>query len=173
MQKYKKRIRLLRFVSRLLSLVLNAGMIGILSYTLVKYFLTKDKIIAGNVHPWITPATLWPTFMLLGIAVVTFFMNLITICSYACGVDTANKTYSCTKYVVYAMTGVHVVVWALAIGAFKTAKTESSLWGFACSDKADQIQEQVQSYLQFGKLCTMQVSSYLIHCMVLGHTDDR
>jgi len=136
-------------------------MIGILAFTLAKYFLTKNKIIAGNVHPWITPATLWPTFMLLGIAVITFFMNLITICAYICGVNTANKAYSCTQYVVYTMTGAHVVAWAIAAGLFQMAKTESSLWGYACSDQAAQIQEQVQSYLQFGKLCNMQVRFFL------------
>jgi len=154
--KYKKRIRILRFISRFLSLILNAGMIGILSYALAKYYLTKNKIIQGNVHPWITPATLWPSFMLLGISAVTFLMNLITLCSYICGINPANKTYSCTSYVVYAMTGLHVVVWGFAIGAFRMGRTESSLWGFSCSDRADALQPLVQSYLNYGKLCTMQ-----------------
>ena len=145
-------------LSRFLSLILNAGMIGIESYALAKYFLTKDKVIAGNVHPWVTPATLWPTFMLLGISVLTFFMNLITICSYICGVGAANKTYSCTSYVVYAMTAAHVVLWLVAIGAFKMGQTPSSLWGYSCSDAAEKIQAEVNSFVQFGKLCTMQVS---------------
>jgi len=153
---YKRRIRVLRFITRFLSLILNATLIGILSYALAKYFLTKNKIIPGNLHPWITPATLWPSFMLLGIAAVTFFMNLITLCSYVCGIGTANKTYSCTSYVVYAMTGLHVIVWAFAIGAFKMGKTESSLWGFSCSPKSDVLQPLVHSYLSYGKLCTMQ-----------------
>jgi hypothetical protein len=135
-------------------------MIGILAFTLSRYYLTKNKIIAGNVHPWVTPATLWPTFMLLGIAVVTFCMNLINVCAYICGVDAANKAYSCTKYVTYALTAVHVVAWAITIGLFKMAQTESSLWGYSCSSAADKIQAQVQSYVDFGKLCTMQVSFF-------------
>jgi hypothetical protein len=158
-QAYKKRIRILRFVTRVLSLILNAGMIGIMCYALAKYFLTKNKVIAGNVHPWITPATLWPTFMLLAISVVTFLLSLITVCAYMCGVDAANKTYSVTNYIRYAMMVVRVVAWAVAIGAFKMGSGESSLWGYSCSDKADQIHAQVQSFLNFGKLCTMQVSS--------------
>lgn len=52
-----------------------------------------------------------------------------------------------------------VVAWAVAIGAFRMGSGESSLWGYSCSDKADQIQAQVQSFLNFGTLCTMQVSS--------------
>jgi hypothetical protein len=159
-QAYKRRIRILRFVTRVLSLILNAGMIGIMCYALAKYFLTKDKVIAGNAHPWITPATLWPTFMLLGISVITFFLSLITVCAYMCGVDAANKTYSCTNYIRYAMMVVRVVAWGVAIGAFKMGRTESSLWGYSCSNKADQIQAQVQSFVHFGTLCTMQVSSF-------------
>ena len=134
-------------------------MIGIMCYALAKYFLTKDKVIAGNVHPWITPTTLWPTFMLLAISVITFFLSLITVCAYMCGVDAANKAYSCTNYFRYAMMVVRVVAWGVAIGAFKMGKTESSLWGYSCSDKADQIQAQVHSFVNFGTLCTMQVSS--------------
>jgi hypothetical protein len=132
---------------------------GILCYALAKYYLTKDKVISGNGgHPWITPANLWPSFMLLGITTVTFFMNLITVCSYICGISAANKTSSFTSIVIYVMTGLHVVVWGLAIGAYKMARTTSSLWGFSCSDNADAIQEEVKSYLSYGKLCTMQVS---------------
>lgn len=157
-QAYKKRIRILRFISRFLSLILNAIMIGILSFALAKYFLTKNKVIAGNVHPWVTPATLWPTFMLLGISVVTFIMNLVTIISYACGIGAANRTSSATTVVVYAMTGLHVVVWGFAIGAFKMGSTGSSLWGYSCSKTADALEAQVHSYLNFGKLCMMQAS---------------
>jgi hypothetical protein len=134
-------------------------MIGVLSYALTKYFLTKNKVISGNGgHPWITPANLWPTFMLLGISTVTFFMNLITLISYTCGVGAANRTSTVTSIVVYAMTGLHVVLWAVAAGAYKMAQTENSLWGFACSDKADAIDAEVHSFIDFGKLCTMQVS---------------
>jgi hypothetical protein len=154
-------------------MILNAVMIGILSYALAKYYLTKNKIIQGNIHPWITPATLWPSFMLLGISVVTFLMNLITLCSYVCGISTANRTYSFTSYVVYAMTGLHVVVWGFAIGAFRMGRTESSLWGFSCSDRADALQPLVQSYLNYGKLCTMQVNSLNPIIFFLEVADER
>ncbi|PMD16738.1 hypothetical protein NA56DRAFT_649049 [Hyaloscypha hepaticicola] len=156
---YKKRIRILRFVTRVLSLIFNAGMIGIMSYAIAKYFLTKNKVIAGNVHPWITPTTLWPSFVLLGISVVTFFLSLITVCTYICGVDAANKTNSVTNYIRYGMMVVRVVAWAVAIGAFKMGSGERSLWGYSCS-APDQIQAQVQNFLDFGKLCTMQNGAY-------------
>jgi hypothetical protein len=132
-------------------------MVGSLSYALAKYFLTKNHVIAGNVHPWATPTTLWPTIMLLAISVITFIMNLITLCTYICGVGAANKTSSFFAYIGYILMAVHVAVWAVAAGLFRMAKAESDLWGYSCGGQADAIQEQVKSFLDFGKLCTLQV----------------
>jgi hypothetical protein len=156
-QVYKRRIRILRFISRIGSLILNAYMVGTLSFALAKYFLTRNKIIAGNLHPWASPTTLWPTIMLLSIAIVTFLMNFITICTYMCGVGAANKTSSVFSIVGYIMLAAHVVVWAVSAGAFKMANTGHDLWGWSCSSNADAIQEQVKAFMDFGQLCTIQV----------------
>jgi hypothetical protein len=96
-------------------------MMGSEAYALAKYFLTKNHIIAGNVHPWATPTTLWPTIMLLAISTITFVMNLITLCTYICGVGAANKTSSFASIVGYVMLAAHMVVWAVAVGLFKMA----------------------------------------------------
>ena len=160
---YKRRIRVLRFVSRLASLFLNAYIMGSEGFALTKYLLTKDHMIAGNVHPWATPTTLWPTIMLLAISTMTFIMNLITLCTYICGVGAANKTSNVFSVIGYVFLGAHVVVWAVAMGLFKMASTGKDLWGYSCGSEADTIQEQVQSFLDFGRLCTLQVSSHLLH----------
>ena len=133
-------------------------MVGSLSYALSKYYLTRNHLIAGNVHPWVTPATVWPTFMLLAIATITFFMNFITLCTYLCGVGAANKTASVTSWIGYILMGVHVVVWAVAAGLFKMANNGRDLWGYSCSSTADEVQAEVQQFLNFGMLCTTQVS---------------
>jgi len=162
----KQRIRTLRFLSRIASLILSSFIIGSLTYALVKYYLTRNHIISGNVHPWVTPTTLWPTFLLLGIAVTTFFMNFITLCSYLCGVERANKTNSVASYVGYITLAIHVVVWAVGMGLFKMASVaEHDLWGYSCGSLSDQIQPEVQSYLDFGKLCTVQSGAW--YSMVL------
>jgi hypothetical protein len=96
--------------------------------------------------------------MLLGIATVTFFMNLITLCSYCCGVGAANKANSGASIVGYIMLGAHVLVWAAGMGLFRMARTGKDLWGYSCSSTADQIHAEVESFLDFGKLCTMQVT---------------
>ncbi|KAK0111139.1 hypothetical protein ONS95_001515 [Cadophora gregata] len=142
-QKYKRTIRVLRFISRLVSLILNAIMIGILSFALAKYYLTRNHVTADNQKAWVTPATLWPTFMLLGIAAVTFCMNLITLCSYVCGVGAANKSQTITTTLGIILLAVHFVSWAVAAGLFRMAETGTDLWGYTCSSKADEIQVQV------------------------------
>jgi hypothetical protein len=96
--------------------------------------------------------------MLLGIATVTFFMNLITLSSYCCGIDTANKVNSAASIIGYIMLGVRVLAWGAATGLFQMANTGKDLWGYSCGSIADQIQAEVESFLDFGKLCAMQVS---------------
>jgi len=157
---YKKRIRWLRVTTRLCSTLLSAYIIGSLSYSLAKFFLTRNHIIEGNVHPWATPTILWPTFMLLAIAIVTFILNLITLCTYVCSVKTANATSSYTGYISYAITAAHLVAWAVATGLFKMANDGSDLWGYSCGSVSDQIQPAVQSFLDFGKLCTVQTGAW-------------
>jgi len=157
---YKRRIRILRLISRFGSLILNGYMLGTLSFALAKYYLTKNKIINGNQHPWATPTKLWPTIMLLAIATVTFLMNFITICAYICGVGAANKTSSVFSIVGYVMLAVHVVVWAVSAGAFKMASDGHDLWGWSCSPNADAIQAEVKAFMDFGQLCTIQQGAW-------------
>lgn len=147
-------------MSRILALILNGFMVGVESYALSRYYLTRNHLIAGNASPWVTPATLWPTFLLLGMSVVTFLLNIITICAYACGVGASNKINSCTTVINYIFLGVQVVLWGITVGLFKMANNGNDLWGYSCSDQADQIQAEVRSFLDFGKLCTMQVSFF-------------
>ncbi|RDL36136.1 uncharacterized protein BP5553_06748 [Venustampulla echinocandica] len=162
--RYKRVIRVLRFISRFVSLVLNGIMMGTMSYSIVKYYLTKNRVVAGNLHPWgSTSAKVWPSFMLLAIATVTFFLNLITLCAYCCGgVKAANKASNFTSYAGYLFTAAHFVSWAIAAGLYRFARTGNDLWGYSCSNAADSIQEQVASFLDFGKLCTMQNGTWFI-----------
>ncbi|TVY30330.1 hypothetical protein LHYA1_G001563 [Lachnellula hyalina] len=159
---YKKRIRILRSFSRTAWLILNVVMMGTLSFALAKYYLTRDRLIEGNAHPWVTPATVWPTAMLLGTATVTFFMNLITLLSYCCGVGAADKASSFTSVLGYVFLFVHFAAWAVAAGLYRMARDGKNLWGYSCSDASDRIQEQVKSFLNFRELCTMQQGTWYI-----------
>ena len=132
-------------------------MIGSMSYALGKYYLTRNHIIAGNVHAWVTPATVWPTFMLLAISIVTFIMDFFTLCTYCCGIGAANRTSTIASTIIYGMMVLRILAWAVAAGAFKMGSNASSLWTYSCSPFTDQIHDQVISFVDFGMLCTLQV----------------
>jgi len=160
---YKRRIRIFRLLSRIFSLFLNAYMVGSMSYALAKYYLTRNRILPGNSHPWATPTVLWPTFMLLGIATVTFLLNFITVSAYVCcGFSGANKLDSLMSKIGYVMLAGHVVAWAVATGLFKMANTGKDLWGYSCSPTADQIEDEVKAYMNFGTLCNLQMGSWAV-----------
>ncbi|MCJ1395191.1 hypothetical protein MMC18_008074 [Xylographa bjoerkii] len=160
--KIKHRVRILRFVSRLISTVLSAYMVASMAYALSMYFTTRNYTLNGGGHPWAPNTVLWPTYMVLAIAAVTMMMNLITLCFYCCGVDAANKSSKIMGYLGYIVMAVHAVVWAITTGLFKMANIGNDLWGFSCSAEADAIQGQVESLLNFNDLCMVQQGTWVV-----------
>ncbi|MCJ1430813.1 hypothetical protein MMC27_000163 [Xylographa pallens] len=160
--KIKRRVRVLRFVSRLISTALSAYMVGSMAFALSQYFTTRDRTLSGGGHPWAPNTVLWPTYMVLAIATVTMMMNLITLCFYCCGVDAANKSNRIMGYLGYIVVAVHAVVWAVTTGLFKMASVGNDLWGFSCGSEADAIQSQVQSFLNFNDLCMVQTGTWVV-----------
>ncbi|MCJ1404119.1 hypothetical protein MMC11_007344 [Xylographa trunciseda] len=158
----KRRVRVLRFVSRLISTLLSAYMVASMAYALQQYFTTRDRNISGGGHPWAVNTVLWPTYMVLAIATVTMMMNIITMGFYCCGVDAANKSNRFMGYLGYIVMAVHAVVWAVTTGLFKMAENGNDLYGFSCSTEADAIQEQVQSFLNFNNLCMVQTGTWIV-----------
>jgi len=58
------------------------------------------------------------------------------------------------------MLAAHVVVWAISAGAYKMAQNGHDLWGWSCSPNADAIQKEVQAFMDFGRLCTIQTGAW-------------
>ena len=142
-----------------------------MAYALSKYYTTKNHNVNGTMSVWGKSTTLWPTFLLLAVALITLLLNLITICAYfRGGVEKANSTSNAASYIGYVLLAVHVIVWAVSMGLFKMANSGKDLWGYSCGSQADAIQEEVKSFIDFGKLCTTQVRSYVLRlfCPCLG-----
>jgi hypothetical protein len=98
--------------------------------------------------------------MVLAISALTFILNLATLISYcSSNVKAANKISTMTTYLGYAFMLAHFVAWAAVAGVYRALRNGQDLWGYTCSARADAVQEQVKSFLDFGKLCTMQVNS--------------
>lgn len=172
-KKYKRSIRILRFISRLISLILSAIMTGIWAYALGKFYLTKSHIIESSPGQtaWPNPPILWPTYLLLGISITTFFMNLVTLITYCCGIGAANKMNTVGSVIGYILMFVHVLVWIFGAGAYKYSEVTGGgkdLWGYSCGSEADKIADEVKSFVDFGKLCTMQGAGWYTSLIQAG-----
>jgi len=161
---YKQRIRYIRLLSRILSTILAAYILGSLSFSLSRYVLTKDRIIPESNPPrtaWPDPTVLWPTFMLIALAAFTLFMNFIGLVAYCCGFGAARKTHKVTGKLIHIELAVKLVAWGVAMGLFKMAtEDQTDLWGYTCGPASDAIQDQVSSFMDFGQLCTIQQGSW-------------
>jgi hypothetical protein len=160
-QKIKKRIRVLRAISRAIAVIASGYMLGTLAYAVSKFFLTKNHVVSGTPY-WPMPTKLWPTYMLLAIAATTVSMNLITLSTYVCGIGAANKTSSVFGIIGIIFSASEIVAWGISAGLFRMARTGNDLWGYSCLDSTDalaaEIQAQRKSFVNFGQLCNMQVS---------------
>lgn len=79
--------------------------------------------------------------------------------AYICSVQAANKTGDLTIFTGYLMLAIEVIAWAVSSSLYKMADTGADLWGYSCSETADQmILNGAKSFVNFGNLCTAQVS---------------
>ncbi|KAK5173119.1 uncharacterized protein LTR77_003241 [Saxophila tyrrhenica] len=165
--KLKHRIRLLRIVSRALATVLSAATVAPLAITLVKFFQTKDTYMTVDGESrtaWASGTIAWYTYMYFGISLVSFLLNAGIMISYIRGVKQANATAKYAGYWSALILGAHVVVWAISVAVYRYGKEPVEgkfvdLWGWTCSEAANEIQEQVTD-IDFQQYCSIQTTSF-------------
>ena len=162
LQTLKRNIRLFRLVSRIATLILSTYTTYTQALSLHRFLTTRDIVISGR-NAWAKQTTIWPTCVLLATSALTCIVALITIGTYFRSIKTANRTSATlgTATTIVEMAA-HLAVWIGAAAAYRIGKTESDLWGWTCSDKADAIQEQFQNVVDFGKLCDTQVCGFFL-----------
>jgi hypothetical protein len=154
-----------------MSIVLSGFILGTLAYSLTIYLQTRTRLLSDGQSPWPTPTVLWPTYLLLGVSILTFITNVLLIFmpwmhpSETSGAAAATKaarkrTGNLLSTAQYVTTALYFIAWAVSSGLFQMANTGQDLWGWSCSPNSDAIQTQVQGYLDFGKLCLVQGASW-------------
>jgi len=182
-KKWRRAAHILTFLYQFMSTVLSAFVLGALAYSLDIYFQTRDRLLANGQPPWPTPTVLWPTYLLLGVSALTFVTNGLLMCvpcmhrskksndSYAVPHNSAaakaarKRTGKLLSTTQYFATAAYFVAWAVSTGLFQMANTGKDLWGWSCSPASDAIQPQVQSYLDFGRLCLIQGAGWDAMCL--------
>ena len=156
LSKWSRILRVWKLASQGISTLLSTVMFISMVYTTIKYQTTENTVRGGRT-PWPKNAKLWPTFMFLATSGVTLILSIITMLSYCCCYKKATASWKLTvvKYVIHL--GVWLIVSALYRYEKGTKGNNNDLWGWSCSDKADQIQSQFNGVVGFSGLCTLQV----------------
>ncbi|KAH0537263.1 hypothetical protein FGG08_005925 [Glutinoglossum americanum] len=161
--KLKKRIRILRIVSRICTAIFSTVVAVMMGMSIHKFSSTKNIYINGRTA-WAKNTKLWPTVMLFSVAAVTVTFNLIILVAYLRSVKTANRVSTVSSIFGVLVFGGHVVVWVSAAALYRYGKdtngVHNDLWGWSCSKGADKIQSTFHSVVNFDRLCTSSANAW-------------
>ncbi|MCJ1471890.1 hypothetical protein MMC13_000531 [Lambiella insularis] len=102
--------------------------------------------------------TIWPTILVLSTSSATLLVSVLILASYFRGVKHANKTDKTIGTAGFVIEkGAHIAVWISTAAAYRVGKTGNDVWGWTCSTKADEIQDQFESVIDFNSFCNVQV----------------
>ncbi|RDW61339.1 hypothetical protein BP5796_11231 [Coleophoma crateriformis] len=152
-ERYRRSIRILQFVSRVLSFILALILGLILAYTLASYYITKDRAMPPAHTPiWPMPTVVWPTYFLFVLAVITAFIDLIMLCVSCCCLDARlGGVFS------HTMLSIKFAAWLVGMAIFAIMKRGDSIWGYACNTD---LEAEVRTYMKFDRFCTVQSAAW-------------
>lgn len=155
--KFRRYLKIVAFISNLISAGLSFLMLGQMGYMTVMYLGTKDKSRpdgkGGVLQPWDADTKTWPTYMLLTASTVTCFGSLIQVLRCCCSSRT--KTMFSVLYYL-----VHFGIWAGIAVAYRLGKTGKDLWGWSCDMEGGPRAKLFQDVLNYEQMCNIQVCSY-------------
>ena len=129
---------------------------------LVVFYKTEQAVVNG-VSLWPHSSKLWPTYVTLGVAVLSTILATATLLAYFWGTKYANRWNIARTTLTFVSIGFIIVLWAIA--AFGLQSTSSfdgvgsqSLWSSTC-DATDSQREIFGHVIDFHRFCLMQVVS--------------
>ncbi|MCJ1400525.1 hypothetical protein MMC11_003731 [Xylographa trunciseda] len=158
----KRQIRIWKLVARISTFLLAIYPLYSQATTLHQYLSTRDIIIDGR-NAWAKETTIWPTILLLSTSSATVLVSLLILASYLLSVKHANRTDKTVGTAGFVIDmGAHIAVWIATAAAYRVGKTGNDLWGWTCSDMADQIQDQFQAIINFNNFCNVQSYAWIL-----------
>ncbi|MCJ1225297.1 hypothetical protein MMC12_001946 [Toensbergia leucococca] len=132
-----------------------------MALTLHKYLSTRDIIVSGR-NAWAKDTSTWPTIVLLSASSFTFLFSIVTLAAYLISVRAANTANNvCTLGGLIELVA-HMVAWISTAALYRFGKNVHDLWGWSCSEKAQNIQGEFRDVVDFSRFCTIQVGK--VHC---------
>lgn len=165
-QTLKRRLRIIKFASRVLAMILSGVTIAPLAATVIKFLQTRNVyyIVDGVQRTaWANGTVTWYTYMYLGVSVVSFLVNTAIVIAYWRGVKAANRTASVTGWWSHFLIAAHIVIWIVSAAIYRYGKEPvdgkfKDLWGWTCSPAAKALQDVLVG-VNFDQYCTIQVST--------------
>jgi hypothetical protein len=170
LQIIKDRIRVLRVISRVASIIISLFVFVPIAITLDQFLKTRNTFRSVPTNggfvdrtPWAHNTKAWPTYMYFSIALVSLFLNLVIMIAYLRSVKMANRAAVISVTFDWIIIVLNLGVWAAAVIVYKREKDQmeagvhNDLWGWSCSDAAAKIQGPFNGVLNFSNLCTAQV----------------
>lgn len=166
--KHKRRIRVLKALSRILATLLSLATFIPLAMTLIKFFQTRNEtmVVDGEERTaWASGTVTWYTYLYFGVASISLLLNAGVLASYCCcgGHRGAEKVARFEGWWANLQRGLEVLVWVASVAIYRYGKEPDvegkfkDLWGWTCSPAAEAIQAQITN-VDFAKYCTVQVS---------------
>ncbi|KAK6389519.1 hypothetical protein LTR65_006690 [Meristemomyces frigidus] len=166
-RRLKHRVRVLKFVSRVVASAMSAITLAPLVMTLVKYLETRNTYYNVNGidrTAWPNNSNTWYTYMYTAVAAISFLLNTAIVIAYWKGVKQANSADKVAGYWSNILLVGHIVVWAVSAGVYRYGKEPvnghfKDLWGWSCSTAADELQAVITD-VKFGTYCNIQSTSF-------------
>ncbi|KAF8540696.1 hypothetical protein BDD12DRAFT_832417 [Trichophaea hybrida] len=164
-------IRILKLISRILSLACSGVVIG-LSITSFQIFLSTRHLapIDGFV-PWARNTPLWPQILTLIIAIISFIAALVVILGYLFrGHRTAENLSRYTTITTILGFVAWIVIWAAAGASLQKVRDSSrgqDIWGWACA-KQTKHHELFNDRIGYDLVCIMQDWNFICAIIHVG-----
>lgn len=137
-QRLKRRIRVLRLISRVVALVLSIVTLVPLTMTVAEFLSTKDEYFDVNGQErtaWANDSITWYTYMYFGVALVSCILNLGIVLAYWRGIKRANNVASVASWWSNTVLVAHVLVWVVSAALYRYGKEPvggkfRDLWGW-------------------------------------------
>ena len=132
--KIKRYIRILRFVSRTLAVILSAATVVPLVITVIKFLETRNQTITVNGEQrtaWASGTITIYTFVYLGISGVSLLLNSAILIAYCRSVKKANTAASVASWFNIAVIIGHVAIWVAGVIIYMYGKATAAgkdLW---------------------------------------------
>ena len=137
-EKLKSHVRILRLISRILSVIVSGATVAPLAYTLIKFFQTRNQIIIVDGEQrtaWASGTIAWYTYLYFGVSTTSFILYSAVLIAYCFGgVKKANKTSTFSGIWSGVIMVFHIVIWAISIAIYRYGKIpkdgrSTDLWG--------------------------------------------